>query len=364
MVAVGCAGILGIDQLIALEQGLQQQLAVAAAGNGIAHRRRQCLEDRRREHELMDLAREPRQDFLQVAFQGMLATRRGAQASFRRHAGAQERTGHAQSRRPAAGIVLQHRHFRLPCHRTAFRHEQAFRFFERKTQRAGIDLEKFAPGAQGAERQGRHFAGRQDDPEMPGRMFQQKADSFANLRRIDQMEVVNQEVNLLATFGEGIDQRRQDGVHRRYHVFLENLQCRTPGTGTALLKRDRHVLEEDGRFAVLLLGAQPCGIQSAGPQLLAPLHCQRRLAETGRPLDQDQPCLARALQQVQQALPADAPLCHGWALGGRGQGYERRRNSGRRGHGHRPAGHEAQAFGHATFPDQANTRHRVSQCSW
>ena len=303
MVAIPAAAVVERDQeQVPSIERLQHGLATALAGDGIAQRAAQPVQDGGLQQEAPDLFGLTLQDLLDQVVDDVAIVPGEALDE----AGDVVSTLHRKRRQlecsdPPFGARLQRGDIaraEIQPHRLV---EVCGGLVRGEAQICRADLGEFAPRPQASQRQRWVGAGGDHHVDLLGQMLDQELHSVMDLVRVDQVEVVEHQHDVVRARAELVEQRREDRLDRRWPRRLKKGKGGSSNLCRHRLQRTNHVGPEGRGSGVARVEGEPRSRRSTGRDGGQPLRQQRRLAEAGRRGDERQLRLGPPAQVLVQS---------------------------------------------------------------
>ncbi len=199
------------DEQVGALEGLQHGRAAHAAGDGIAERSAQLLENGGLQQEVPDRFRlSPQHFFDEVIQHKTVAARERLDEAGRIRVALHGKRGQLQAGDPALGPRFQRGDIvrgELQTHRLV---EKLSGFARAEAQVGGAQFGQLSTGAQAGQGKLRILAGRNDQMHLGGQMLEQKGERVVNSPGINQMIVVKDEDEGILDGGDVIQQRCQN----------------------------------------------------------------------------------------------------------------------------------------------------------
>ena len=248
------------DEQVASLQGLQHPSAVFLAGDGIAQRAAQPVEDGGLEQEAADTFGLTLQDFFdQIVQHETVSAGEGPDEPGGVLSPLHRERGQLQAGDPAFGAGFQGG--------DVFRREvQAHHLVEKfggfgrgKTQVGGAQLGQLAPGAQAGQGQLWVLAGGDDQVHLRRQVLEQKGEGIVDRSGIDHVVVVKDEDEIVRDGGDFVEQGRQDRFGRRWLRGLERTQHPCSNLRRNRLQGGDEVGQKAGGVVIPFVQRQPGG---------------------------------------------------------------------------------------------------------
>jgi hypothetical protein len=270
-------------------QPFQHRLAAGPAGDGVAQRSRQPLQDRRLQQKAADLIRLALQHFLgQIVKDVAVAAREGRHEPGHIGVLPKRQAGQLQPGHPPLGAGRQRRHSGLRQGGPGRLAQQRRRLLDGEAQLGGAQLGQLPAPPQPRQPQRRVSPAGQHQPQDRRPVLQQESERGVHRLGVDQLVVVQDQQHLARTglAGQLVDQGRHQPLEGRRGRRAEQ-RGELPGDpGTHLVQRGHHMAPEPRRVVVASVQRQP---GDRPPALPGPVGQQSGLAEPGRSADQHQP---------------------------------------------------------------------------
>ena len=289
------------EQLLAL-QPLEQRRTILAAGDGVAERGGQALENRRPQEERPHGRGLPRQHLLrQVIDDEAVAAAEGGD----RRAGigviAQRQRGQLQPGDPALGARRQRRGRPVGERRGQRGAQECRRLVGGEAQVGRADLGQLPPRAQTGQRE-RRIGPAGDDQVQSGRgVVEQERERGVDRRRRDRVVVVEDQGHVAVLGGDPVQHRDEDRLDRRRRRGAQQPHGRRADPGAGTLERGGDVPPEARGVVVARVEGDP-GDRAVSRQT-GPEQC--RLAAPGGGGDEGQFAAPPGGEPLQQARAID-----------------------------------------------------------
>ncbi len=232
VIAIPLPGVIeGDDEQVAALQEAQPVLCIVAAGDGIAQRSAQPVEDAGLQQKVADAVWQSSDDFVDqiVEDEAMTAGEgfdegRGVITALHRE------RGELQARDPALGAGFEGRHLALGQGQAHDVAQKLGGFGRREAQVGGAQFDQLVAGAQPGQRQRRILARGDDQVQARWLMLEQKGDGAIHGSRVDPVIVVENEDERAIDRSEFVGQGRQSGLSRAgLQVFQRGRHAPTEG---------------------------------------------------------------------------------------------------------------------------------------
>ena len=281
---------------------LQRRLSPFLPGHGITQGTAQAGQDRGLQEEAPNRCGFPLQDlFDEVVDDVSVVPREAGDESGDVVSPLHRQAGELQRRDPALRPALQGRHIggrQAQAHHPV---EVGISLIGREAQVTRSDLDQFAPGSHPGQRERRIGAAGDHQPHVGRQVIQHEGHAGLDVRRSDDVVVVEDEDEVAGLRVELVEQGRQHGFGRQVGR-LEDRQGARPDVRPDRSQGRYDARPEGDRMVVAGIERKP-GRDRAIGRSGEPLGQERRLAEAGRSRDEGQLGLRPTEQALGQAWP-------------------------------------------------------------